>query len=308
MSKLVWDKPGEHYYETGVSKGVLYVASKETDAVNGYAPGVVWNGLTTVSENPTGAEVTKIYADNINYLNLMSLEEFEASITAYTYPEAFAPCDGSINLMGLHISQQARQRFCFCYQTKVGNDEDSELGYKIHVVYGCLASPSERSYETVNDSPDAIEFSWDLTTTPVEVVIGGVTYKPTAHIELDSTEFKTEEGKAKLQAIENALYGSDSSTSHVLMPAEIYNILAGNVKLATPVVTLTTDTIGWTAVQNAENYIIFSDGEQIASTVGEAFDLSTVLTAEGEYEITVKATASGYLDSKESVAVTYEVN
>lgn len=240
MPKLKWDQPKEHYYETGVSNGVLYVYDGSTTH-HGYAKGVAWNGLTTVSENPTGAEVTKIYADNINYLNLMSAEEMEASITAYTYPDEFGACDGSVAIAAstaangmFHIGQQPRKKFCFAYKTKVGNDETSELGYKIHLLYGCLASPSERSYETVNDTPDAMEFTWDLTTEPVEVIINNVTYKPTAHVEIDSRDFVGTGGtvNAKLQAIENALYGTDGATEgdtgtdgYIQYPDDIYTIL-----------------------------------------------------------------------------------
>lgn len=213
MAKLVWDKAGEHIYETGVSKGVLYVMS---DTPGTYGKGVAWNGLSSVSESPTGAEVSAIYADNIKYLNLMSREEFEGSIEAYTYPDEFMACDGSASLAkGFTVGQQNRKTFAFCYQTKVGNDLDPEAGYKIHIVYGALASPSERSYETVNDSPEAMTFSWDITTTPVEVT----GFKPTAHIELDSTKVPA----AKLAKVEAKLYGSEepSGDPTLLMPDEI---------------------------------------------------------------------------------------
>lgn len=216
MAKLVWDKAGEHFYETGVSHGVLYPMS---DTPGTYDKGVAWNGLSTVTESPSGAEVSAIYADNIKYLNLMSAEEFEGSIEAYTYPDEFMKCDGSASLTdGLTVGQQNRKTFAFCYQTKVGNDLDPEAGYKIHIIYGALASPSERSYETVNDSPDAITFSWDITTTPVEVT--GL--KPTAHLEIDSTKVKD---KSKLAKVEDALYGSTSEEPKLLLPDEILNIL-----------------------------------------------------------------------------------
>lgn len=216
MAKLVWDKAGEHFYETGVSHGVLYPMS---DTPGTYDKGVAWNGLSTVTESPSGAEVSAIYADNIKYLNLMSAEEFEGSIEAYTYPDEFMKCDGSASLTdGLTVGQQNRKTFAFCYQTKVGNDLDPEAGYKIHIIYGALASPSERSYETVNDSPDAITFSWDITTTPVEVT--GL--KPTAHLEIDSTKVKD---KTKLAKVEDTLYGSASDEPKLLLPDEILNIL-----------------------------------------------------------------------------------
>lgn len=219
MAKLVWDEAGKHIYETGVSKGVLYVMS---DTPGTYGKGVAWNGLSSVSESPTGAEVSAIYADNIKYLNLMSREEFEGSIEAYTYPDEFMACDGSASpedANGFVIGQQDRKTFAFCYQTKVGNDLNPEAGYKIHIIYGALASPSERSYETVNDSPEAMTFSWDITTTPVAVT----GFKPTAHVELDSTKID----KTKLSKIEAKLYGTDEPSGEptLLMPDEIISML-----------------------------------------------------------------------------------
>lgn len=219
MAKLKWDEAGKHVYETGVSKGVLYVMS---DTPGTYGKGVAWNGLSSVSESPTGAEVSAIYADNIKYLNLMSREEFEGSIEAYTYPDEFMACDGSASpedANGFVIGQQDRKTFAFCYQTKVGNDLNPEAGYKIHIIYGALASPSERSYETVNDSPEAMTFSWDITTTPVAVT----GFKPTAHVELDSTKIE----KTKLAKIEAKLYGTDEPSGEptLLMPDEIIGML-----------------------------------------------------------------------------------
>ena len=219
MAKLVWDEAGKHIYETGVSKGVLYVMSNTPGT---YEKGVAWNGLSSVSESPTGAEVSAIYADNVKYLNLMSREEFEGSIEAYTYPDEFMACDGSAspeNAKGFVVGQQDRKTFAFCYQTKVGNDLNPEAGYKIHIIYGALASPSERSYETVNDSPEAMTFSWDITTTPVAVT----GFKPTAHVELDSTKID----KTKLEKIEAKLYGTDEPSGEptLLMPDEIINML-----------------------------------------------------------------------------------
>ena len=219
MAKLVWDEAGKHIYETGVSKGVLYVMSNTPGT---YEKGVAWNGLSSVSESPTGAEVSAIYADNIKYLNLMSREEFEGSIEAYTYPDEFMACDASAspeNAKGFIVGQQDRKTFAFCYQTKVGNDLNPEAGYKIHIIYGALASPSERSYETVNDSPEAMTFSWDITTTPVAVT----GFKPTAHVELDSTKIE----KTKLEKIEAKLYGTDEPSGEptLLMPDEIIGML-----------------------------------------------------------------------------------
>lgn len=219
MAKLVWDEAGKHIYETGVSKGVLYVMSNTPGT---YEKGVAWNGLSSVSESPTGAEVSAIYADNVKYLNLMSREEFEGSIEAYTYPDEFMACDGSASpedAKGFVVGQQDRKTFAFCYQTKVGNDLNPEAGYKIHIIYGALASPSERSYETVNDSPEAMTFSWDITTTPVAVT----GFKPTAHVELDSTKID----KTKLEKIEAKLYGTDEPSGEptLLMPDEIIGML-----------------------------------------------------------------------------------
>ena len=220
MAKLVWDEAGKHIYETGVSKGVLYVMSNTPGT---YEKGVAWNGLSSVSESPTGAEVSAIYADNIKYLNLMSREEFEGSIEAYTYPDEFMACDGSAspeNAKGFVVGQQDRKTFAFCYQTKVGNDLNPEAGYKIHIIYGCLAAPSERAYETVNDSPEAMTLSWEISTTPV-VVTG---FKPTSHLVIDSTKVKP----AALKAIEDALYGKESEEAKVLMPDEVAALIKNN--------------------------------------------------------------------------------
>ena len=198
MSKLVWDKTGERLYETGVDRGVLYVQSNGT-----YPNGVAWNGLTAVTESPSGAEATPLYADNIKYLNLMSAEEFGCTIEAYTYPEEFAECDGSAEIAaGVTIGQQARKTFGLSYRTKIGNDATGDkFGYKLHLIYGGLASPSEKAYATINDSPEAITFSWEVSTTPVSV--DG--YSPTASITIDSTKVEP----TKLAALEEILYGKD---------------------------------------------------------------------------------------------------
>ena len=215
MAKLQWDKTGEHFYETGVDHGVLYPMN---DGGQTYATGVAWNGLTAVTESPEGAEVSAIYADNIKYLNLMSAEDFKATIEAYTYPEEFEQCDGSASLaLGVKIGQQSRKAFGFCYRTKVGNDLNPELGYKIHIVYGATAAPTERAYETVNDSPEAITFSWGVSTIPVEVT----GFKPTAHVEIDSTKVEP----AKLAKIEAKLYGSETEEPTLLMPDEIVALI-----------------------------------------------------------------------------------
>lgn len=218
MTKLLWDQTGERLYETGVNKGVLY--PKSTDGT--YPLGVAWNGLTAVTESPSGAEATPLYADNIKYLNLMSAEEFGATIEAYTYPDEFAECNGEAALIeGISIGQQARKVFGMSYVTKVGNDIDSEAGYKIHLIYGALAAPSEKAYATVNDNPEAITFSWEITTTPVEVT----GFKPTATLVIDSTKVDAE----KLAAIEDILYGSASEEARLPLPDEVLEIVNGTV-------------------------------------------------------------------------------
>ena len=199
--KLVWDKTGEHYYETGVKNGVLYPMS----ASGTYPKGVAWNGLTAITESPSGAEATALYADDIKYLNLMSNEEFGATVEAYTYPDEFAECDGSASLTeGVYIGQQARKTFGLCYRTTLGNDsKGNDYGYKLHIIYGAMASPSEKAYSTINDSPDAITFSWELSTTPVAVA----NFKPTASLTIDSTKVDSE----KLTKLEEILYGKDGT-------------------------------------------------------------------------------------------------
>lgn len=222
MAKLEWDKSGTHYFENGVDHGVLYPQT-DGEASGGvvYGNGVAWNGLTSVTQSPEGAEPSAVYADNIKYLSLLSVEEFNATIEAYTYPDEFAACDGSASLgEGVTIDQQARKTFCLSYRTKIGNDVNSDLGYKIHIIYGCLAAPSERAYETVNDSPEAMTLSWEISTTPV-VVTG---FKPTSHLVIDSTKVKP----AALKAIEDALYGKESEEAKVLMPDEVAALIKNN--------------------------------------------------------------------------------
>lgn len=219
MAKLVWDKTGEHLYETGVDHGVLYFP----DQTGAYKNGVAWNGLISVSESPSGAEATGQYADNIKYLNLISAEEFGATIEAYTYPEEFEACNGNKELVdasGVYIGQQSRSVFGFCYRTMIGNDTDGQdHGYKLHLVYGCQVSPSEKAYQTINDSHEALTFSWELSTTPVNVT----GKKPTALLVIDSTKIDS----TKLAKIEAKLYGDETSTGAVLpTPDEIAEILS----------------------------------------------------------------------------------
>ena len=215
MSKIVWDAVGEHIFETGVRNGVLYLK----DETGVYNTGVAWNGLTSVSESPEGAEPTDLYADDVKYLTLMSAENFKATIEAYTYPVEFEECDGSASIAnGVVIGQQARKPFGLCYRTSIGNDTDgNEHGYKLHIVYGCMASPSEKQYSTINDSPEAITFSWEVNTTPVNVT----GKKPTATLIIDSTKVD----KSKLTALEAILYGSEQKEPRLPLPDEIATLM-----------------------------------------------------------------------------------
>lgn len=274
MAILEWDKTSERMFETGTKKGVLYLydASKTGTGEHVYSPGVAWNGLTGVTESPSGAEATSLYADDIKYLNLYSAEELGATINAYMYPDEFAICDGSAgveilatafsttstyavndivsyngrnykcktaietagawdaskwtllpSVTPIMIGQQARKTFGLCYRTAIGNDTDGQdHGYKLHLLYGCKASPSERSYETINDSPSAITFSWTITTTPVNCTVNGVTYKPTALITIDSTKCTA----TGLAALEAALYGTQSADAYLPLPDEVYTLLS----------------------------------------------------------------------------------
>lgn len=220
MSKLVWDAVGERYYETGVKNGVLYVrGTAPAEGGSPYTKGVAWNGLTSVTESPSGAEATALYADDIKYLNLMSNEEFGATIEAYTYPDEFAACDGSASIAtGVSIGQQKRSTFGLCYRTTLGNDEaGNDYGYKLHIIYGCLAAPSEKAYATINDSPEAITFSWEVSTTPVSVE----GHKPTACVTIDSTKVS----ESGLAALEAALYGTNDEDPYLPLPDEIITLV-----------------------------------------------------------------------------------
>lgn len=226
MAKLVWDKTGERLYETGVKNCALYVYDSNTKA---YKEGVAWNGITAITESPSGAEPNPLYADDIKYLNLISNEDYSCSIEAYMYPDEFAECNGEKIVMsgvgssavdtGIRISQQARSMFAIVYRTTVGNDVlNNEYGYKLHIVYNCLASVSERAYATINDSPEAMTFSWEVSTTP-EQVAG---YRPIAHMEIDSTAAK----KEYLSDLEDYLFGSETKQPKLLMPAQVITCLA----------------------------------------------------------------------------------
>lgn len=206
--KLTWDQTGERFYETGVDHGVLY----PYDTTNAkYDNGVAWNGLTSVSESPSGAESNAQYADNIKYLDLLSAEEFGATLECFTYPDEWELCDGSVSpVTGLNIHQQSRKTFGLSYRTKIGNDISDDLGYKLHLVYGCKATPSEKAYNTVNDSPEPITFSYEISTTPVNVT----GYKATSILTIDSTKFTSTEARARLTALENKLYGTDGTVTY----------------------------------------------------------------------------------------------
>lgn len=214
MSKIVWDKSGERFYETGVRNGVLYVQENGT-----YPKGVAWNGLTAVTESPSGAEPSPLYADDIKYLNLLSTEEFAATVEAYTYPPEFEECDGSASIaVGVNIGQQKRKPFGMSYKTVLGNDEENNsYGYKLHIIYGALAAPSEKAYASINDSPEAITFSWELSTTPVSVT----GFDPTASITIDSTKANPE----KLAALEKILYGDTDTEPRLPLPDEIAQLM-----------------------------------------------------------------------------------
>lgn len=215
MAKLVWDQTGERLYETGVKNGVLYIQS----STGTYPKGVAWNGLTAVTQSPSGAEATPLYADDMKYLNLYSAEEFGATIEAYTYPDEFAECDGSAELAdGVFVGQQPRKAFGLVYKTVLGNDvKNNKYGYKLHIIYGAMAAPSEKAYATINDSPEAITFSWELTTTPVAVE----GFEPTAYIEIDSTKADP----TKLAALEKKLFGDENTEAELPLPAEIKTLM-----------------------------------------------------------------------------------
>lgn len=231
MARLEWDKTAEKLYETGTSDVALFVQNDQGE----YQNGVAWNGCTGVSEAPEGAEPTDLYADNIKYLTMRSAESLKATITAYMYPDEYEECDGSAEIApGVTIGQQARKAFGLAYKTKVGNDVvGDDFGYKLHLLYGCTCSPSSKDYKTVNDSPEAIEFSWEITTNQVTVgEIDGKKFKPTASVVIDSTKYTTPEAKAKLKALEDYIYGSESAEATLPLPAKVIEILKGTSAIA----------------------------------------------------------------------------
>ena len=227
--KLKWDQTGERFYETGVDHAVLYPYNTTTSA---YDDGVAWNGITSISESPSGAESNAQYADNIKYLDLLSAEEFGATLECYTYPDEWELCDGSVApIAGVNVHQQARKTFGLSYRTKIGNDVSDDLGYKLHLIYGCKATPSEKAYNTVNDSPEALTFSYTISTTPVNVT----GYKATSILTIDSTKFTAETQRGYLTTLEDILYGKDATTDpaaeavapRLPLPDEVIRILSG---------------------------------------------------------------------------------
>lgn len=236
MSKLNYDAAGQRKYENGVDHCVLFVlASISAAGVASWANGVAWNGITTITESPEGGDTNAMYADNIKYAEIASAEDFKATVEAFTYPDEFAECTGEKELVadvpGVKIGQQDRKAFCMAYRTKIGNDLNPNAGYKLHIVYNCLAKPSEKAYETINDSPEGMSLSWEVSTTPMPINKEGYTsLKPTAHITIDSTKCPA----AKLTQIENALYGTDDegqtagTDPHLLTPDAIIDILTAN--------------------------------------------------------------------------------
>lgn len=274
MSKLVWDATGDRTYETGVDHGALYVRDDDGN----YPLGVAWSGLTTVTESPSGAESTKTYADNIVYLNLISVEEFAATIEAYTYPDEFAVCDGSAEPEpGVFLGQQDRRSFGFAYRTIVGNDvKGNAFGHKLHLVYGATAKPSERAHATVNDSPEAVTLSWEVSTIPTEVgEIGGVEYKPTATITVDSTKVDAD----AYAALEAALYGTTGADPYLPSPQEVIAMFSGTLTTVTasaPTYNSSTDII---TIPNVTGVQYQVGGEDVAAGPYGPITETTVVTA-----------------------------
>jgi hypothetical protein len=285
MARVQWDQTGEKHYETGTDHGVLYPVSDEGE----YANGVPWNGLTGVTETPSGAESNKQYADNMVYLNLVSAEEFGATVTAFTYPDEFAQCDGTAEINGVEIGQQERRNFGLAYRTLKGNDtQGTRFGYKLHLVYGCLAAPSERPYTTVNDSPEAVEFSWDLDTTPVPVgTINGVEYKPTSILTIDSTKHSA----AEMQALEDALYGTEGQDPRLPLPAEVVAMFAGALTEVETVDPSYDDTTDMITIPSVTGVVYTVNGEEVPAGTYGPISEDTVVRAKA---------ASGYKLSNNS--------
>jgi len=278
MGKLNWDQVGERLYETGVDHGVLYIPNNAGAYSNGFA----WNGLVSVTESPSGAEASPQYADNIKYLNLVSAEEFGATIEAFTYPEEFAQCDGTASPeSGVSIGQQSRKMFGLVYRSRVGNDLDgTDHGYKLHLIYGALAAPSEKAYSTINDSPEALTFSWELATTSVEVgVIGGVEYKPTTSLMVDSTKVDA----TALVELEDLLFGTVGGDPRLPLPSEVFDLFTGTtveVTAAAPTYNSTTKVITIPTVTGVEYRI---NDEVVTDTVTITVDTVVVANTTAGY-------------------------
>ena len=279
MAKLAWDQVGERRYETGTDQGVLYIP---TNGV--YNKGYAWNGLTAVTEAPSGAEPNAQYADNIKYLNLMSAEEFGGTIEAFTYPDEFGQCDGTaMPVSGVVIGQQSRKTFGLSYRTKVGNDvSGTDYGYKLHLVYGALAAPSEKAYATINDSPEALTFSWEFSTTPVSVT--GM--KPTAILTIDSTKVSA----AGLTALENALYGTPGTDPRLPLPDEVVAMFSGSNTNATPTQPTFVPTTGVITIPNTTG-VVYKRGDTNATVVGTV----TVPGGSGSSLVIYAVPANGYV-------------
>lgn len=271
MTKLLWDQVGERRYETGVDHGVLYIPDNTGEFANGYA----WNGLVSVTESPSGAEATAQYADNIKYLNLVSAEEFSATLEAFTYPTEFEQCDGTAELVpGVTVGQQNRKPFGLSYRTRVGNDlEGTDHGYKIHLVYNALAAPSEKPYATINDSPEAITFSWEMSTTPVEVP----GFKPAATLVVDSTKVPAD----KLLELEEILYGTAGSDPRLPLPAEVHSIFEGSTTLVT--VVKPTQAGNVITIPSVAGVVYKIDGEVVSGSVTITEDTLVTVTPAPNY-------------------------
>lgn len=294
MTELKWDSAGERLYETGVDHGVLYIPDNTGEYANGYA----WNGLTSVSESPSGAEANPQYADNIKYLNLISAEEFGATIEAFTYPEEFAQCDGTALVSGIQIAQQTRKAFGFSYRNLIGNDVvGTDFGYKIHLVYGCNAAPSEKSRSTVNDSPEAATFSWELTTNPVPVeginAATGKPYRPTAHVTIDSTMVSS----ASLAELEEILYGTASAEPRLPTPSEVISIVEGELTQATPTAPTFDAPSDTVTIPNVTGVVYKIGGVPVASGDRVLTDATTIMAEPAVgYKFAAGATTSWTFD------------
>lgn len=274
MAELQWDATGEHFYETGVDRGVLYMP----DEGGAYTDGVAWNGLTGATESPSGAEASAQYADNIKYLNLYSAEEFALTIEAFTYPDEFAAYDGAATpTPGVTLGQQTRKTFGLCYRTLKGNDvEGNDLGYKLHLVYGCTASPSEKSYTTVNDSPEALAFSWEIQTLPTAVgTISGTTYKPTSLVIVDSTQVNA----GDLADLEELLYGTSGTDPSLPSPAAVVALFAGSQVLATPTMPTYNGTTKVITIPTITGVTYYMDGVALVAGAQPAITTDKVVEA-----------------------------